>query len=398
MATKKKNRSKKNKIKLGIVISMLSLLALIMAVLMAGGGVALYLYNQMNYQKLEQTEMDQAFIEAEKAMQNGVPLDVILKDSNHRFTLSDIQDLQDRYLDWLQSQTGEEDSIDISDLFIDPPKNEPLPPEAADLINILCLGTDERSEGTRGRTDTIMMVTINTKNKTITMTSFLRDSYVKYSGTSSSGKLNAAYVYGGVSGLQNTLYDYFQIDFDNYAQVNFNSFEKVIDALGGIDIDLTDKEIANLVKHSGYDGKKVFVPEDHLIAGTERTYHLNGQYALRLCRDRYANDAGQGDGDFGRTERQRRVLTKVIEKAQKMSVGQLMDLIPVVLPMITTDLTVADCANLLASVGTTYTQYKIQSYRVPDKGTYSYERINGSSVLAVDFVTNKNRLHALVFD
>jgi anionic cell wall polymer biosynthesis LytR-Cps2A-Psr (LCP) family protein len=107
--------------------------------------------------------------------------------------------------------------------------------------------------------------------------------------------------------------------------------------------------------------------------------------------------AGQGDGDFGRTERQRRVLKKIIEKAQSMSYGELIDFIPVVLPMVTTDLTVADCTNLLASVGTSYKSYQINIFRVPANGTWSYERINGVSVLGVNFAENKKLLHELLF-
>ena len=395
---KRKNRSKKNKkLKLAVVISLLSLLGLILVALVGGGAILLSWYNQMNFHEIGGDTVDQDFMEASIAMQNGVPLDIILKDPNYKFTLQDIEDLKLQYMDWLSSQNGMADSDpnNTLDIWKDPPKSEPLPAEAEKLINILCLGTDERSAGSRGRTDTIMMITINTEKKTITMTSFLRDMYMRLGGTDRYNKLNAAYVYGGVGGVRDTLYDYFGLEFDNYAQVNFVSFEKVIDAIGGIDIELSNKEVTNLVKHTALDAGVTFVPEDHLIEGN--TYHLNGKYALRLCRDRYANDNSQGDGDFGRTERQRRVLTKVVEKAQSMSFGQLMDLIPIVLPMVTTDMTVADCANLLASVGTSYSSYKIQTCHVPAKGTYHYASVNGMSVLSVDFEKNKQMLHALIF-
>ncbi|MBQ8382476.1 MAG: LCP family protein [Clostridia bacterium] len=396
---KKKNRVNK-KVKLAAVISMLSLLGILLVALVGGGLLLLNWYNQMNYQEIGDNTMDQEFLDASLAMQNGVSLDTILKDPNHRFTLQDVEDLKLQYQDWLSSQSGlaDSDPNNTLNLWKDPPADEPLPEEAEKLINILCLGTDERAVGSRGRTDTIMMITINTEKRTITMTSFLRDMYLKLAGTNSYNKLNAAYVYGGVGGVRDTLYDYFGLEFDNYAQVNFSSFEKVIDAIGGIDIELSDKEVTNLVKHTALDGGKTFVPEDHFLEGTKNTYHLNGKYALRLCRDRYANDNSQGDGDFGRTERQRRVLTKVIEKAQTMSFGQLMDLIPIVLPMITTDLTVADCANLLASVGTSYSSYTIQTCHIPDSGTYNYASIDGMSVLSVNFEKNKKMLHSLIFD
>ncbi len=398
---KRKSRKKnKSKIKLISIISMLSLLGLLLVALIGGGVILVSMYNQMNYQELDDSGLDEDFMEATLSMQQGVPLDTILKNPDYRFTLQDISDLKLQYSEWLESQTGQADSDPNNTVnnWKDPPPSEPLPEDAAELINILCLGTDERSAGARGRTDTIMMITVNTKKKTITMTSFLRDVYLKLSGTNNYNKLNAAYVFGGVKGVQDTLYDYFDLKFDNYAQVNFSSFEKVINAIGGIDIELTDKEVKNLVSHTALDGGKTFVPEENLVEGTTNVYHLNGKYALRLCRDRYANDSGQGDGDFGRADRQRRVLSKVIEKAQSMSFGQLMDLIPVVLPMITTDMTISDCVNLLASVGTSYSSYKIQTCFVPAKGTYNYARVDGMSILSVDFEKNKKMLHSLIFD
>ena len=90
-------------------------------------------------------------------------------------------------------------------------------------------------------------------------------------------------------------------------------------------------------------------------------------------------------------------MTEVIKKAQGMSFGQLTELIPLILPMITTDLTVADCANLLASVGTSYSSYKIQSCHIPDVNTYEYATVKGMSVLSVDFVKNRNLLYSLIF-
>lgn len=390
---------KNRKTKLAAIITMLSVLGLLLVALIVGGAILLHLYNQMHYQEVGDHTIDQNFLNASIAMQNGVTLEEILKDPNHRFTLQDVEDLQLQYEEWLSLQSGLADSDPGNTLhqWKDPPPDEPLPGDADKLINILCLGTDFEDGGSRGRTDAIMMITINTEKRTITMTSFLRDIYLKLAGTDQYNKLNQAYVYGGVGGIRDTLKEYFDLDFDNYAQVDFAGFEKVIDTIGGIDIELSPKEVSNLVKHTSLDGGKTFVPEEHLIKGTTNKYHLNGKYALRLCRDRYADDNGQGDGDFGRTQRQRRVLTEMIKKAQTMSFGQLTELIPLILPMITTDLTVADCANLLASVGTSYSSYKIQSCHIPDVNTYEYATVKGMSVLSVDFVKNRNLLYSLIF-
>lgn len=394
------DKRKINQIKKAVVISLVSLLALLLAIIVGLGAYALSLYSKMTFAESGDSNINPSMAIAAQLLESGVPLDQILKDEvNFQFTMQDINELKQYYMEWISAQTGDEDT-DISntiDRWKDPPPDEPLPGDAAKLINILVLGTDVRGEGVRGRADAIIAVTVNTEKKTITLTSILRDTYLKLSGTNSYGKINSAYMLGGVSAVQNTIKEYFGLEFDNYVRVDFGSFEKVIDAIGGIEMDLSPKEVSNLIAHSKLDGGEVFDPAKYKIEGTENTYYLNGKFALRYCRDRYANDAGQGDGDFGRTERQRRVLQKIIQQAQSMSFGELMDFIPVVLPMVTTDLTVADCTNLLASVGTSYKSYKVQIFRVPANGTWSYERINGVSVLGVNFAENKKLLHELLF-
>ncbi len=394
------DKQKMNQIRKAVVVSLISLLAVLLAVIIGVGTYALTLYSKMNFEETDNSDVNPAMAIAAQMMESGVPLDQILKDEvNFKFTMQEINELKQYYMEWISSQTGDDDTdtSETIDRWKDPPADEPLPGDAAKLINILVLGTDVRGSGARGRADVIIAVTINTEKKTITLTSILRDTYLKLAGTNSYGKINSAYALGGVSGVQNTIKDYFGLEFDNYVQVDFGSFEKVIDAIGGIDMEMSPKEITNMIKHTKLDGGEVFDPDKYLVEGTENTYHLKGKFALRYCRDRYANDAGQGDGDFGRTDRQRRVLKKIIEKAQSMGFGELMDFIPVVLPMVTTDMTVADCTNLLASVGTSYKSYKIQIFRVPANGTWSYERINGVSVLGVNFAENKKLLHELLF-
>lgn len=394
------SKSSRIKVKKAVVVTLLGLLGAMLLLLIGIGVYALSLYSKMTYREKEQIEIDQAKTNAASALTSGIALDTLLMDeAQYRFTLDDVEELKSYYMEWLESQTGVEDSdtSNTLDVWKDPPRDEPLSPEAEKLYNILFLGTDERVEGEKSRADAIMMVTINTEKKTITLTSILRDTYLKLAGTNTYDKICSAYYWGKEDGVQDTLYDYLGLEFDNYAQVNFSSFKKIIDTIGGIDLELSDDEVKRLVQHTKLDGGDIFDPEKQLIQGTERTYHLNGTYALRYCRNRYSNDAGQGDGDFGRTERQRKVIIKIIEKAQAMSLGELMDFIPIILPMMTTDLSIADCTNLLASVGTSYTSYKVQTYRVPADHTWSYETQNGLSVLGVDFVENRRLLHELLF-
>lgn len=372
----------------------LTLLTVLLILIIVAGGYAYSLYRKMTIAPVGDSTISQSKADAAILLQSGVTLAEILKDEEKfRFTLEDVRALEYYYLDWLQSGTDEDSNAELIIPEKNPPSADPLPPEAEKLINILVLGTDERKQGVRGRTDAILAVTVNIRKKTILVTSFLRDSYVKLAGTNSYNRLNAAYVFGGVGAVQNTITDYFGLEFDHYAQVNFSSFEQVIDAVGGIEMELTAKEVENLIKHTTLDGGSVFDPVRQKVEGAENTYRLNGKYALRYCRDRYT-----GDGDFGRTERQRKVLMKIVEKAQSMSLGELMQFIPVVLPMITTDLSVGDCAQLLASVGTSFSSYKIQTYRIPADHTWKYATVDGMSVLSMDYEENKRLLYELLYE
>ena len=180
------------------------------------------------------------------------------------------------------------------------------------VTNILLIGNDSRENGEDGRSDAMILLSISNKTKKIYMTSLLRDMYVEIPGHKDN-RLNAAYSYGGAELLMETIEQNFDIHISRYVLVNFEAFANLVDAVGGVDLELTGKEVeyvnGYLVEYNILLGR----PEgtdyfDDLSGGM---VHLNGPQALAYCRNRYIGT------DFGRTERQRKVLTEVIHKLPK---------------------------------------------------------------------------------
>ena len=246
------------------------------------------------------------------------------------------------------------------------------------IKNILLLGTDSRENNERGRSDSMILLSINTVTNEINMTSFLRDMYVTIPGKGNS-KLNHSYAYGGATLAMDTIEQNFKIKIDNYAQINFFNFVDVIDAVGGVDIDLTDEEV---------DYMRSYLKERKADDGSIQKggrYHLNGEQALAYSRIRYIGT------DFARTERQRKVLEKVIQNASELSLGELNDFVEVFFPKITTNLSKTQITGYLIK-SPAYFKYARNQYRIPIDNSWSYMTINHMSVLGVDIKQNREYL------
>ena len=259
------------------------------------------------------------------------------------------------------------------------------------VTNILLVGTDSRKSGNRrSRSDTNIILSINRNTKEITMTSFMRDMYVQIPGAGKQ-RINAAFIFGGPQLLFNTISTNFGIYLDKYAQVDFYSFIKVVDAVDGVDITISSAElrainggVAEINRHLGLKESKDQLKKAGAV-------HLNGKQALAYSRIRKV-----GNADFERTERQRRVLTEIFKKAQNMSVSELNDFADVVLPEISTNLTRSEVLSLVVNAPE-YLKYDLHSQRVPIDGSYTYMTVRGASVLGVDFAKNKEFWYRTVY-
>lgn len=259
------------------------------------------------------------------------------------------------------------------------------------VINVLLIGNDSRLAGDDGRSDAMILVSISDKTKTITMTSFLRDMYVEIPGHDGN-RLNAAYAYGGAELLMETIELNFGIPIHRYALVNFQAFANLVDAVGGIDLELTNDEVnwinAYLMEYNQLEGKDLAT--DFLDPSLSGNLHLNGPQALAFTRNRYIGT------DFGRTERQRKVLSAVIKKlpgAVATNGGELADGL---FPNLTTNLREGECFNLSLNAWK-FLGYEMVQQCVPLEGTYSNADIRGMAVLQVDFDANRQFLKSTLY-
>lgn len=267
--------------------------------------------------------------------------------------------------------------------------SEPLKEDG--VINVLLIGNDSRLAGDDGRSDAMILVSVSDKTKTITMTSLLRDIYVEIPGHDGN-RLNAAYSYGGAELLMETIELNFDIPIHRYALVNFQAFANLIDGVGGIDLELTNDEVkwinAYLMEYNQLEGKDL--DTDFLDPSLSGMLHLNGPQALAFTRNRYIGT------DFGRTERQRKVLSAVMKKLPGKLLTNGNELIDGLFPNLTTNLKQSECFNLSLNAWK-FLGYEIVQQCVPVEGTYSNADIRGMAVLQVDFEANKQFLKTTIY-
>ena len=258
--------------------------------------------------------------------------------------------------------------------------------------SILLIGTDSRDlTQERGRSDTIMLLTLNSATDEIGMNSFMRDAYVEIPGYGGD-KLNAAYSYGGAELLMDTLESNYDVSVDDYICVSFTGFAGLIDAFGGVEITLTDaeaQEINNILRNEvnalmGAD------PEDDFLPGGG-TYALDGKQALSYARIRYV-----GNADFERTSRQREVMTQLLNNARSKAVTAVPELMQEALPHLTTNMSVSQL-YLLSLRAPFLLGYDMSQQQIPADGTWSGANIGGQDVLQVDFPANTQLLHDTVY-
>ena len=278
---------------------------------------------------------------------------------------------QEQIEELLQEETLADDEIvgpEINEDEIDwGQQNGEVIESGSDIVNILLIGQDARPGQGRARSDSMIMVTFNKTDKTITMTSFLRDLYVKIPGYRDN-RINAAYALGGMELLNETLEVNFGVKVDGNVEVNFSRFAEVIDLLGGVDIELRADEAKYINQTTGrYELEK----------GMQ---HLDGAQALEYSRIRKLDS----DADFSRTNRQRKVLNTLIEKFRNTKLTTLLGLLDDLLPMITTDLDNETIIKYVKDLFPMLADCTIVSQRVPVEDKYYLAMINKMSVIVAD--------------
>lgn len=288
------------------------------------------------------------------------------------------------------SASAPAEDLDLPDMGEAPPDAEERGqlPEGevafdSDVVNILLLGTDERTEefSDNARADSIMILSLNLKAHTIKLVSIERGIGVPVPGRNDDW-ITHTFRYGGAALTMKTVQDCFKVDVDRYVRVNFNAFEKGINILGGIDITLTPKEAQAL---------NVEIKEEKLHPGLN---YLNGSLALRYSRLRRI------DSDWKRIERQRAVIQAALNKAKEKSIFTLNELADTILPMVQTNLTKAEITSLLWNLpGFLNEEGLIEQMTIPTYDTcWNDVGIDGRKLIGVDFTANAQILQEFFYE
>lgn len=254
---------------------------------------------------------------------------------------------------------------------------------ASDVKNILFIGYDAREGEVRGRSDTMIVCSINKKTKEIKLTSLMRDTYVAIPDYGKN-RLNAAYIFGGMSLLNETIEKNFGLKMDGNVAVDFESFVEALTEVGDLEITLTAKE-ANYMRTDPELGNRSWDLKEGVNSLTPEQVLL------------YARIRKVGQGDFERTERQRKVIIAAFNKIKQLPLKDILSLADKILPCFATDMNNATILSLITQVGGG--NYSIgETLRIPVDGAWSYAMIDGTrSVVLPDLQKNSDALKEFIY-
>lgn len=304
------------------------------------------------------------------------PVSTIKKDEEIIKNIEDKRDVENILPD--EEQGLNEDLVSDAPIYIEEQKED-------EIINIVLTGMDARKNETRSRSDTIILISYNKTQHIVKMISFLRDTWV-YLPEKGWSKINAATAYGGIGLLINTLNNNFDLDVQNYVQIKFNDFKKVIDLVGGIDIELTKSEIKyinNKLHSDDKDYKNDITVEPGMV-------HLNGTQTLWHCRNRTI-----GNADFSRTDRQREVLSILINKALQMPVSEVISLVYQMQEYVNMNISIETIYDLIEDA-IINKNIQIESYKIPFDDMFNYANKNGASVVEINIEKTTEKLHEIL--
>lgn len=275
------------------------------------------------------------------------------------------------------------EALGISQKTIDRVKALANPP-----INIALFAVDRRQEEDRANSDVIMVISIDQQTGKIKMSSIMRDTYVNIEGHGMD-KINAAYAFGGPQLAIKTINQNFDLDIKDYMNVDFYSAAKIVDALGGVNVNVKEPELPYLNNYLNEVAIYDKIPAVHVKnAGMQ---NLTGRQAVAYTRIR-----GVGNGDYERTERQRSVLVALFSKLK--SSGQ--EVFPVfasqVLPNLETSMANMTLMRFAGSILNSQNKV-IDQARFPLDGQSAGKRINNIWYLTVDLKSTTNSIHNFIY-
>ena len=283
---------------------------------------------------------------------------------------------EDGYLEEILLEDGEQ--IEFNDSQADESLQASID-KVNEMQHILLLGIDARPGQTTGRTDTMIILTVDTNNQKIKLMSLMRDIIVAIPGRENN-RLNSAYYFGGADLLLQTIEENFGIHIEHYVGVNFSMLASLIDQLGGLTLTVESEYYMDRINAVIKEDNKVLgvdVNDGLLTHAGEQL--MTGKQAQAYARYRY----GTSDGDFGRTARQREVITKIFHKLTEMSLVELSALAVSNIDNVVTNLTLQDMM-LLAPAMLSLKDAEIEELRIPVDNGYKFQTVRGMSVIVPD--------------
>ncbi len=253
---------------------------------------------------------------------------------------------------------------------------ESVLPGGKQMYNLLLIGTDHRDDSWNGNSDVMMVASINAKTERITLVSFMRDLRADIPGHGVH-KLNYAYAAGGADTLEQTLEQTYDLPIDNYAVVDFESMAGIVDAVGGVEMTVSEAECTWVNNYL----RSMQAEEDFLPCGG--TYVLNGNQAVAYMRIRYV-----GNNDYERTQRQRDVLKQIFDSVHEMDANGLTMLTEEVLPEVEHNIGTLQMLQVMAALPQV-AGYELAESRIPYDGLFYSE----SEMLVPDVAQTTQRLH-----
>ena len=287
---------------------------------------------------------------------------------------------EDELLDMMAQlpEDGEEDNS----AFLVLPESISMP--EGNVYTLLLIGSDAYSGDGRGRSDTTILVQVDAESKTIRMASFLRDMYVRIPGKGSN-RINASYIWGGAELLLKTLETNFGVTADAWAEVNFEQLVQVIDAIGGVEVEVTEAERTQVNSILRFYNEKTGSPQEDQLLMESGLVTLTGKQALCFSRIRKI------DGDFQRTARQRKVLEAAFHKVTQLSLAEISLLVLENLDAVSTNLTLSDALELIPlALRCKNASFEIMT--IPVSGAYQHTTVNDMAVIRPDLKKNQQAL------
>ena len=258
-----------------------------------------------------------------------------------------------------------------------------------DYRHILLVGLDARPGEDTGRSDVMILLTLDGEHGALKMTSFLRDLYVPIEGHGEN-RLNSAWVFGGPELLLDTLEKNFGLRVENYVAVDFALMVDLVDMAGGLEIDITSREQMALINEKVRDtNEELGLNRDYGLLTETGRQALDGRQVLAYVRYR------KTESDFSRTQRQRQVIDLLMAKAGDLSLLEMARMAAAILSRMRTNLTVSDVLGMVPTA-LKLRSLQLQQLRIPLDGAYASRVIDGMDVLVPDLEKARSSLEGFI--